>query len=110
MAELEAHVPSLIDGARGCSWRGVRSQTTRPERRSIARIRNWWTSRGWICPLGSCAAAPVILIGIAVVTNSRSPHTTGEDDPRPGISIFHRMFFVSLHSRGGSAVLETPFA
>src|SRR5882672_3588830 len=40
----------------------------------------------------------------------RSPHTTGDDDPRPGISTFQRMFFVSLHSRGGSAYFETPFA
>jgi hypothetical protein len=37
-----------------------------------------------------------------------SPHTIGDDDPRPGISIFHRMFFVSLHSIGGFAVRDTP--
>ena len=110
MAELDAHVPSFIDGARGRSSRAVRSHTTRPVRRSIARIVNRWTSRGRTWPLGSCEAAPEAPIGIAVETNSRSPHTTGDDEPRPGISVFHRMFFVSLHSTGGSAVLETPFA
>jgi hypothetical protein len=46
--------------------------------------------------------------GTAVVTNTRSPHTTGDEEPRPGISTFQRMFFVSLYSTGGSAVVETP--
>src|SRR5690349_24403534 len=32
----------------------------------------------------------------------------GEDEPRPGISTFHLMFFVSLHSIGGFAVRDTP--
>src|ERR1700750_2420861 len=40
----------------------------------------------------------------------RSPQTIGDADPRPGISTFQRMFFVSLHSSGGSAVRETPVA
>src|SRR5687768_7850333 len=40
----------------------------------------------------------------------RSPQTTGEDEPRPGISIFHLMFLVSLHSRGGVACRDTPVA
>src|ERR1700682_5076258 len=110
MAELDAHVPSLIDGARGRSSRAVRSHTTRPVRRSIARIVNRWTSRGWTWPLGSCEVTPAAPIGIAVKTNSRSPQTTGDDEPRPGISVFHRMCFVSLHSTGGSALLETPLA
>src|SRR5687768_13381395 len=40
----------------------------------------------------------------------RSPHTTGDDDPRPGISTFHLMFCVSLHTVGGSACRDTPVA
>src|SRR5215212_11477558 len=47
---------------------------------------------------------------MAVKTNRRSPQTTGDDEPRPGTSFCHRMFFVSLHSTGGSARLETPLA
>src|SRR5580765_5649823 len=35
---------------------------------------------------------------------------TGEEEPRPGISTFQRMFFVSLHSVGGLACFETPVA
>src|SRR5829696_6087235 len=35
---------------------------------------------------------------------------TGVDEPRPGISIFQRTFFVSLHSVGGLAVADTPVA
>ena len=61
-------------------------------------------------PRGSCAAAASTSFGTAVSTNRRSPHTTGEPDPRPGISIFQRTFFVSLHSAGGSARLDTPVA
>ena len=38
----------------------------------------------------------------------RSFQTTGDDEPRPGISTFHLMFFVSLHSIGGFAVRDTP--
>jgi hypothetical protein len=49
-------------------------------------------------------------MGTAVVTNTRSPQTIGDEDPRPGISTFHRTFFVSLHSDGGSAVVDTPVA
>ena len=33
---------------------------------------------------------------------------TGVPEPRPGISFFQRMFFVSLHSSGGFAGGETP--
>ena len=41
--------------------------------------------------------------GTAVSTNRRSSQTTGDACPRPGISTFQRMFFVSLHSSGGLA-------
>ena len=40
----------------------------------------------------------------------RSPQTIGEDAPRPGMSIFQRMFSVSLHFRGGLALVDTPVA
>ena len=33
---------------------------------------------------------------------------TGVPAPRPGISFFQRMFFVSVHSSGGFATRETP--
>src|SRR5512139_637963 len=45
---------------------------------------------------------------MAVRRNTRSPQTTGEPEPRPGTSTFHRTFFVSLHSIGGSALGPTP--
>src|SRR5688572_19191516 len=38
----------------------------------------------------------------------RSPHAIGVPAPRPGTSILQRTFFVSLHSVGGCAVVETP--
>src|SRR6186713_148213 len=40
----------------------------------------------------------------------RSPQTIGEDDPRPGISTFHRMLVDSLHWSGGSAFVAMPLA
>src|SRR5207245_3568544 len=49
-------------------------------------------------------------IGTADSTKIRSPQTTGDEDPRPGMSTFQRMFFVSLHSVGGFANRETPLA
>src|SRR5882672_2735530 len=49
-------------------------------------------------------------MGTADRRNKRSPQMTGDADPRPGISTFQRMFFVSLHSTGGVAVFETPVA
>src|SRR5713226_8588717 len=47
---------------------------------------------------------------MAVSKNTRLPQTIGDADPRPGISTFHRRFFVSLHSVGGFADRETPVA
>jgi len=41
-------------------------------------------------------------VGTAVVMKIRSPHTTGEENPRPGISVFHAMLEVSVHRRGAS--------
>ena len=51
---------------------------------------------------------PATPTGIAVSRKMRSFQTTGDDEPRPGISTFHLMFFVSLHSIGGFAVRDTP--
>jgi len=42
-----------------------------------------------------------------VVRKIRSPHITGVEKPRPGIAIFHLMFFVSLNSTG-AAVRAMP--
>src|SRR6185295_9158751 len=61
-------------------------------------------------PRGACAAAASRPIGTADSTNIRSSQITGDDEPRPGISTFQRMFFVSLHSAGGVADRETPVA
>ena len=47
-------------------------------------------------------------VGTAVSTKMRSPHTTGVEEPLPGISTFQRTFFVSLHSSGGVACGATP--
>ena len=48
--------------------------------------------------------------GMAVSRNTRSPHTIGVPEPRPGTSTFQRTFFVSLHTSGGSALGATPVA
>ena len=44
----------------------------------------------------------------AVVNQICWPHTTGEDQPFPGISVFHRTFEFSLHSTATSAVSARP--
>src|SRR6188474_348945 len=61
-------------------------------------------------PSGACAEAASTPTGTAESTNTLSPQITGVPEPRPGISTFHRMFLVSLHSTGGSAVFDTPVA
>src|SRR5712691_506552 len=76
----------------------------------MASTTKRYRSRGRMPPRGACEAAPSRPIGTADRTNIRSPQTTGEADPRPGISTFHRTFFVSLQSDGGLADWETPLA
>src|SRR5262245_31994607 len=45
---------------------------------------------------------------VAVVTRTRSPHTMGDDQPDPGISVFHATLEVELHSSGKSVSPEMP--
>ena len=39
-----------------------------------------------------------------VVMNTRLPHTTGDDQPSPGTSVFHSTFSVALQWSGGIAL------
>src|SRR4029079_11253347 len=111
IADEEAYVPfSGCEPSLGTHSRAVRSQTTLPVLRSSATTRNLCVCRGFLPPCGACTSAPVAAAGTAVSKNTRSPQTIGDADPRPGISVFHRTFFVSLHSTGGSAVFDTPVA
>src|SRR6185436_16169913 len=45
---------------------------------------------------------------VAVVSQIRSPWTTGDDHPFPGIATFQRTFFVSLHVSGSPCSSDTP--
>src|SRR6185436_20498578 len=45
---------------------------------------------------------------VAVVSQMRSPWTTGDDHPLPGIATFQRTFFVSLHVSGSPCSSDTP--
>src|SRR6185503_6376075 len=45
---------------------------------------------------------------VAVVSQMRSPWTTGDDHPFPGIATFQRTFFVSLHVSGSPCSSDTP--
>ena len=110
MAELDAHVPSFIEGcARRSSARrplpddaaGAPIDCQHDEAMDFSRLDA--DSR-------LVRRAPVDADRHRGDQNRRSPHTTGDADPRPGISTFHRMFLVSLHSMGGLARLETPLA
>src|SRR5947209_220524 len=60
--------------------------------------------------LGSSSGLASRSVLIAVSTNTRSPHTTGEALPRPGSRAFHLMLVVASHFVGGSAVGADPFA
>src|SRR5262249_3065077 len=62
----------------------------------------------WVCS-GAVAGADwaTLPVGTAVVRKIRSPQITGVEKPRPGIAIFHLMFFVSLNSTG-AAVRAIP--
>src|SRR3954468_8163437 len=109
IGELEAHVPfSGCDVSCGASSRAVRPPPPLPVARSIASTRYLCTDGD--APRGPCDASIVTPAGTAVSTYTRSFHTNGDADPRPGISIFHLMFFVSSHCSGGVAVFETPVA
>src|SRR6478609_10350298 len=44
----------------------------------------------------------------AVVSHTRPPPTTGDDQPRPGTGVFHATLRVSLHSSGSPRSLEWP--
>src|SRR5688572_19715583 len=111
VAELDAQVPlSWCVASWGVSSRATRSQRVLPVLRSTAITMKRCGSRGLTPPRGSCDVDPEAPEGIAVVRNTWSPHTTGEDEPRPGISTFQLTFFVSLHSVGGSACGATPVA
>src|SRR5262249_22636475 len=45
---------------------------------------------------------------VAVVTITRSPHTIGEDQPKPGISAFQTTLELALHSIGTPVSEEMP--
>jgi hypothetical protein len=46
---------------------------------------------------------------MAVVKKIRFSQTTGEEWPRPGMGVFHAMFFVALHSVGRFFSAEMPW-
>src|SRR5207302_9425018 len=48
------------------------------------------------------------LSATAVVTNTLSPQTTGDDQPKPGTATFQRIFLSADHSSGIGAPPETP--
>ena len=58
-------------------------------------------------PLRATHALPSVN---TVVINTCFPHTTGEDQPRPGMSCFHTIFSVVLQRSGRSACSATPIA
>ena len=46
--------------------------------------------------------------GTTDVMNTRSPQTIGDDQPWPGIAVFHRTFFVVLQVSGSCGESDTP--
>ena len=109
MAELDAQVPlSLCDASCGSASRAVCCHTILPSFRLIAMITKRCTPRTGSPPRGACGSPTSPPAGTAVNRKTRSPQTTGDAEPRPGISIFQRRFFDSLHSAGGVADAETP--
>src|SRR5918996_6315908 len=56
-------------------------------------------------PVDGCLNAP----GLSVeVTITWSPHTIGEDQPRPGICVFHLTFSLVDHRNGSPSIADTP--
>ena len=95
----------LMVGTVDCS---SRSQRTAPLARSMAyTIQRWpatasrlpWSSPGSYSPLTGCGSSPALT---AVVTNTCSPETIGELQPRPGMSMVQTTFSVSLQRSGRS--------
>ena len=78
---------------------------------SLRRVSCLNTSRSQrISPLFAstqitCAERPS---SVADVTNTRSSQTTGDDQPCPGIGVFHATFFSSDHSVGTFGSEEMP--
>src|SRR5580692_12035783 len=52
------------------------------------------------------ASFPALLI--TLVTKIRSPHTTGDDQPEPGMSVFHATFCVVDQWSGSAGSSATP--
>src|SRR5262245_28275442 len=71
------------------------------------------TVRGWVLGLAFArrsASAGLAACSIAVVSHISFPSITGEDQPRPGISVFQTMLLVSLHAMGTDLACECPCA
>ena len=82
--------------------RGLLPDAPCPSFRSSAiTTKRCTTARAWPCRAARARSPASIALGTAVSTKTRSPHTTGVPEPRPGISTFQRTFFDSLHSVGG---------
>src|SRR5262245_50944271 len=56
-------------------------------------------------PVEGCLNAPGLTV---VVTMTCSPHTIGDDQPRPGTAAFHATFFVADHVTGRPSLAATP--
>src|SRR5688572_28068803 len=97
----------------------ARSQTVFPVARSIARTMKRCGSRSsdrsFPFPFSPFSGAPPFFslpaspTGTAVETKMRSPQTTGDALPRPGIATFQTMPFAGLQETGGVASGEIPF-
>src|SRR5688572_14390424 len=99
----------------------TRSQSVFPVALSIARrmkrcgARSSERSFPFLFPGSAFSGAPpfssllAAWTGTAVETKMRSPQTTGDALPRPGIGTFQATPFDGLHERGGVASGEIPF-
>src|SRR5882724_4028553 len=90
------------------------SHWTLPVGRSTHSSFHWWSVRGVSFlsppkykPFFAGSTSPELM---AVVRNTRSPQTIGEDQPRPGISTFHATFSVADQWSGKFVLVATPRA
>src|SRR6185295_15985273 len=56
-------------------------------------------------PVDGCLNAPGLTVEVTI---TRSRHTIGDDQPRPGTSTFHATFFSADHRIGRLSISATP--
>ena len=77
-------------------------------RSRIGRVDAYCNPGGALRPAYFLLLASHVLLSVAVVRNTRAPHTMGDDQLSPGIAVFQRTFDVLLQCSGMPRSEDAP--